>query len=57
MSTANAERLLAVYKRLGFTIDHEEERRAGKVPAFSIQVGKYAKIYVHPEGYTPPYAD
>jgi len=52
MPTANAERLLAFYKRLGFPINNEEAWRTGTVPAFSIQVGEYAKINVHPEGYT-----
>ena len=50
--TANAERLIAFYKRLGFLINNEEAWRAGTVPAFSIQVGDAAKINVHPEGYT-----
>jgi catechol 2,3-dioxygenase-like lactoylglutathione lyase family enzyme len=52
MPTANAERLITFYKRLGFRINNEEEWRAGKVPIFSIQVGAAAKINVHPEGYT-----
>ena len=52
MPTANAERLIAFYKRLGFPINNEEAWRAGQVPAFSIQVGEGAKINVHPEGYT-----
>jgi catechol 2,3-dioxygenase-like lactoylglutathione lyase family enzyme len=51
MPTANAERLLAFYKRLGFPINNEEAWRQGKVPTFSIQVGE-SKINVHPEGYT-----
>jgi catechol 2,3-dioxygenase-like lactoylglutathione lyase family enzyme len=50
--TANAERLIAFYKRLGFPINNEEAWRAGTVPTFSIQVGEYSKINVHPEGYT-----
>jgi catechol 2,3-dioxygenase-like lactoylglutathione lyase family enzyme len=50
--TANAERLITFYKRLGFTINNEEAWREGKVPTFSIQVGRAAKINVHPEGYT-----
>jgi catechol 2,3-dioxygenase-like lactoylglutathione lyase family enzyme len=50
MPTANAERLLAFYKRLGFPINNEEAWREGKVPTFSIQVGD-SKINVHPEGY------
>jgi catechol 2,3-dioxygenase-like lactoylglutathione lyase family enzyme len=49
--TADAERLIAFYKRLGFLINHEDEWRAGKRPTFSIQVGD-SKINVHPEGYT-----
>ena len=48
--TANAEKLIAFYKRLGFTIN-DEEWRAGKAGIFSIQVGD-SKINVHPEGYT-----
>jgi catechol 2,3-dioxygenase-like lactoylglutathione lyase family enzyme len=51
MPTANAERLLAFYKRLGFLINNEDAWRAGTVPIFSIQVGD-SKINVHPEGYT-----
>ena len=51
MPTSNAERLIAFYKRLGFTINDEEEWRAGNANAFSIQVGD-SKINVHPEGYT-----
>jgi catechol 2,3-dioxygenase-like lactoylglutathione lyase family enzyme len=52
MPTANAERLIAFYKRLGFLINNEEEWRAGTAPIFSIQVGEFSKINVHPEGYT-----
>ena len=51
MPTANAERLIAFYKKLGFHINDEDEWRAGDMPAFSIQVGD-SKINVHPEGYT-----
>jgi catechol 2,3-dioxygenase-like lactoylglutathione lyase family enzyme len=51
MPTANAERLLTFYKRLGFLINNEEAWRAGRVPTFSIQVGD-SKINVHPEGHT-----
>ena len=50
MPTANAERLIAFYKRLGFTINDEEEWRDGKANIFSIQIGD-SKINVHPEGY------
>ena len=51
MPTANAERLIAFYKKLGFHINDEDEWRAGEANAFSIQVGS-SKINVHPEGYT-----
>ncbi len=51
MPTANAEKLIEFYKRLGFTINDEDEWRAGEANAFSIQVGD-SKINVHPEGYT-----
>lgn len=50
MPTANAERLIAFYKKLGFLINNEDQWRSGAVPAFSIQVGE-SKINVHPEGY------
>ena len=51
MPTANAENLIAFYKKLGFHINDESEWRAGKAHIFSIQVGD-SKINVHPEGYT-----
>ena len=51
MPTANAERLLEFYKRLGFAINDEAEWRAGTASIFSIQVGD-SKINMHPEGYT-----
>ena len=51
MPTANAERLIEFYKRLGFTINDEAEWRAGQARIFSIQIGD-SKINVHPEGYT-----
>ena len=51
MPTANAEKLIAFYKRLGFAINDEEDWRAGKARIFSMQVG-VSKINVHPEGYT-----
>ena len=50
MPTADAERLIAFYKKLGFDINDEEEWRAGAANIFSIQVGD-SKINVHPEGY------
>ncbi len=51
MPTANAERLIQFYRRLGFTIHDEAEWRAGQANIFSIQIGD-SKINVHPEGYT-----
>ena len=48
--TANAERLLAFYKRLGFQTNNEEAWREGRANTFSIQVG-HSKINVHPEGF------
>lgn len=51
MPTTNAERLIAFYKKLGFSINDEEEWRAGTAGTFSIQIGD-SKINVHPEGYT-----
>ena len=48
MPTANAERLLAFYKKLGFAINDEEEWRVGTARMFSIQIGE-SKINVHPE--------
>ena len=54
MPTADAERLMAFYKILGFAINDEEEWRAGTANIFSIQVGE-SKINVHPEGYLADY--
>ena len=51
MPTADAEQLIAFYKKLGFAINDEDEWRAGAANIFSIQVGD-SKINVHPEGYT-----
>ena len=51
MPTANAERLIAFYKKLGLLINNEEDWRTGTARTFSIQVGD-SKINVHPEGYT-----
>ena len=51
MPTANAERLIEFYRRLGFTINDEAEWRAGRANIFSIQIGD-SKINVHPEGFT-----
>ena len=51
MPTADAEKLIAFYKKLGFAINDEEEWRAGEAKIFSIQAGD-SKINVHPEGFT-----
>jgi catechol 2,3-dioxygenase-like lactoylglutathione lyase family enzyme len=48
LPTANAERFLAFYRKLGFGIEGEEEWRAGKYPIFAIKFGDN-KINVHPE--------
>ena len=40
MPTADAERLMAFYKKLGFAVNDEEEWRAGTANIFSIQVGE-----------------
>jgi catechol 2,3-dioxygenase-like lactoylglutathione lyase family enzyme len=50
MPTANAERIIEFYQRLGFTINDEAEWRAGNASIFSIQIGD-SKINVHPEGH------
>ena len=34
MPTANAERLITFYKKLGFLINNEEKWRSGEVPTF-----------------------
>ena len=54
MPTADAERLMAFYKKLGFAINDEDEWRAGTANIFSIQIGD-SKINVHPEGYIADY--
>ncbi|MQG61296.1 MAG: VOC family protein, partial [SAR202 cluster bacterium] len=51
MPTANAEKLIGFYKKLGFDINDEADWRNGKANIFSIQVGE-SKINVHPEGFT-----
>ena len=50
MPTADAERLIGFYKKLGFEINDEAEWRAGTANIFSIQIGD-SKINVHPERY------
>lgn len=53
MPTADAEGLIAFYRRLGFTIN-DDAWRAGEAAIFSIQIGD-SKINVHPEGYVAAY--
>lgn len=50
MPTADVERLIDFYRRLGFEID-DEAYRGGTAPIFSIVVGDAAKINVHPPGF------
>lgn len=50
MPTADAEKLIGFYKKLGFEINDEAEWRAGTANIFSIQIGD-SKINVHPERY------
>lgn len=51
--TADSERFLEFYKRLGFTILNEERWRKGQSPIFSVRVGESNLINVHPAGFTP----
>lgn len=48
--TADPERLIAFYRRLGLTIN-DAEWRAGTSPVFSIQIGPTSKLNVHPPGF------
>ena len=50
--TADAERFLEYYKRLGFTFINEEKWRRGESPIFSLRIGEHNMINVHPEGFT-----
>lgn len=50
LPTADGERLLEFYKRLGFASTDEAEWRAGRYPIFSIACGNN-KINVHPQGF------
>jgi catechol 2,3-dioxygenase-like lactoylglutathione lyase family enzyme len=45
--TAQPDALIAFYKRLGFSVVHEEEWRQGKTRAFALAFGNN-KINVHP---------
>jgi catechol 2,3-dioxygenase-like lactoylglutathione lyase family enzyme len=49
LPTADGERFLEFYKRLGFSSTDEEEWRAGRYPIFSLACGNN-KINVHPPG-------
>jgi catechol 2,3-dioxygenase-like lactoylglutathione lyase family enzyme len=53
LPTADAERLLAFYKALGFACPDEDDWRAGRRPVFSIACGDH-KVNVHPEGFVSP---
>jgi catechol 2,3-dioxygenase-like lactoylglutathione lyase family enzyme len=50
LPTADAERLLAFYKQLGFVSPDESEWRAGRQRFFALACGDN-KINVHPEGF------
>jgi catechol 2,3-dioxygenase-like lactoylglutathione lyase family enzyme len=50
LPTADGERFLDFYKRLGFASPDEEEWRAGRYPIFSLTCGNN-KINVHPPGF------
>ena len=50
--TADAERFLEYYKRLGFTFINEEKWRRGESKIFSLRVGEHNMVNVHPEGFT-----
>jgi catechol 2,3-dioxygenase-like lactoylglutathione lyase family enzyme len=48
MPTADCERFIAFYKKLGFIINDEERWRKGQASIFSLQVGPNNKINIHP---------
>ena len=50
--TADSERFIAFYKRLGFRILNEESWRRGESKIFSVLVGENNMINVHPAGFT-----
>ena len=47
LPAGDPEALIAFYKRLGMPILYEEQWRAGKTPAFAVQVGPHAKLNFH----------
>jgi catechol 2,3-dioxygenase-like lactoylglutathione lyase family enzyme len=51
LPTADGERFMAFYKRLGFTTVDEDEWMAGRYPIYSLACGNN-KINVHPDGFT-----
>jgi len=48
--TADSERFIEFYKRIGFNILSEQEWREGKSPIFKVQLGPNNIINVHPAG-------
>jgi catechol 2,3-dioxygenase-like lactoylglutathione lyase family enzyme len=50
LPTADAERLLAFYKTLGFISPDEAAWRAGRQPTFALACGDM-KLNIHPEGF------
>jgi catechol 2,3-dioxygenase-like lactoylglutathione lyase family enzyme len=48
--TANAERLVAFYQKLGFSFPDLEEWRAGHVKVIAVACGDQ-KFHIHPEGF------
>jgi catechol 2,3-dioxygenase-like lactoylglutathione lyase family enzyme len=51
LPTADGERFMAFYKRLGFTTVDEDEWRSGRYPIFSLACGDN-RINIHPNGFT-----
>ena len=49
LPTADADRFIDFYKKLGFSIIDEDEWRRGEARIFAIQIGN-SKINVHPQG-------
>jgi catechol 2,3-dioxygenase-like lactoylglutathione lyase family enzyme len=47
MPTADVERLIGFYKRLGFEIVGEERWRGGEAPFVAIRVDEHVKVNVH----------